>query len=142
MGDVISMIEKIKVLQKYYNQFLEWSNISFEEFKNNEMKKNAIERQIQLIIDTAISINNMLLKQLKKEITNDYFNSFISLAENDIIEYNFALEIAPSTGLRNVLIHQYEKIDNQKVYDSFKDVKKYYKEYINIISKYIENKSI
>ena len=138
MGDTVTIGEKLGKLKEYYEEFVEWSNISYEEFIRNTKDKRSLEKQMEIIIDTAISINNMILKIERGETSAEYFNSFINLAEAGVIEMDFALNIAPSTGLRNILVHEYQEIDDKKVYDSFKDVKKYYKEYMQFIQKYLK----
>jgi len=49
----------------------------------------------------------------------------------------FAKKIAPSIGERNIIVHEYEKIDDGLVYDSIKEAITIYKEYIVYYTKYI-----
>lgn len=79
----------------------------------------------------------MILKRLSKSPAKDYFNSFIDLAENQVIKMDFALKIAPSTGLRNILVHEYEKIDDQIVFISITNVLIFYRQYLQIIAAYL-----
>ena len=58
-------------------------------------------------------------------------------AENKVIDMDFALKIAPSTGLRNILVHEYQKIDDKIVYHSLNNIHQYYSQYIDVLSKYI-----
>jgi uncharacterized protein YutE (UPF0331/DUF86 family) len=92
---------------------------------------------MQLIVECATDINNMILKKQGKGPSRDYYNSFIDLAENNVMDMEFAVRIAPSTGLRNILVHEYQKIDDEIVFNSINNVKKYYLEYIDVISKYL-----
>ena len=138
MLDNVVICKKLSVLVSYYNELKQLaSNLSLETYKDNIMIKRAVEREIQLIVESATDINNMIVKKLNKGPSRDYYNSFIDLAENDIISMDFALKIAPSTGLRNILVHEYQKIDDEVVYNSINNVLKYYLEYIDIISSYL-----
>ena len=138
MGESITIQEKINKMTEYYEKFLELvKDISYNDYIKDYVKQMASDKLIELIIDTAISINNMILKKEKKDTSPNYYNSFINLAEAGIIDMDFAIKIAPSTGLRNVLVHQYEEVDDKQVYESFKDIEVYYKEYIELIKKYI-----
>jgi len=92
---------------------------------------------MQLIVESATDINNMILKKKGKGPSRDYYNSFIDLAENNVIDMDLAVKIAPSTGLRNILVHEYQIIDDEIVYNSISNIKKYYLEYIDILSKYL-----
>jgi uncharacterized protein YutE (UPF0331/DUF86 family) len=49
------------------------------------------------------------------------YDSFIQVAKVGILPIEFVREIAPSTGERNIIIHEYEKIDDRLVYDSIKE---------------------
>lgn len=131
--------KKLAVLLKYYKEFRTITdNITLEEYKNNIMKKRSIEREIQLIVEFATDINNIILKKLESAPAKDYFNSFIELSENDIISIDFALAIAPSTGLRNILVHEYQTIDDSIVYKSISNIMTLYKRYLRLISDYLD----
>ena len=61
------------------------------------------------------------------------------MIELDVLEEEFAYDIAPSTGLRNRLVHEYEEIDDKIVYNSIDKTVSYYKKYIKEIYNYINN---
>lgn len=132
--------EKLRILIEYYDELEEYSNITLEEYLDSKRDRRAIERILQLVVEVATDINNMILKSLGSTVATDYYNSFIDLSEEEIISAEFAIKIAPSTGLRNILVHEYEEIDDKVVYSSIDDALKYYKEYIKIIGLYLEER--
>ena len=73
---------------------------------------------MQLVVDMALDVNNVLLAYYKKPPASDYYNSFVDLAEINVFDIKFALAIARSAGLRNRLVHEYEEINNLVVYGS------------------------
>jgi uncharacterized protein YutE (UPF0331/DUF86 family) len=125
-------------LQNYYSELKSLSSISLDEYLGNSIYRRAVERTLQLIVESATDINNMLLKMLGQKGAVDYYNSFINLAEQDIIPMDFALKIAPSTGLRNILVHEYEEIDDKVVYNSINPCLQYYLEYMDLINRYLK----
>lgn len=129
--------EKLGSLMKYYKELKDLEGITWEEYVQNNLYHRTVERLLQLIVEVATDINNMLLKSHAKGPTSDYFSSFIALAEADVIPTDFALKIAPSTGLRNVIVHEYQKIDDKLVYHSIETTLKYYLQYLKIIAEYI-----
>jgi uncharacterized protein YutE (UPF0331/DUF86 family) len=138
MPDNVIICRKLAVLAGYFKEFIQLTKeLSFEQYKNQILTKRAVEREIQLIVECATDVNNMILKNINKGPAKDYFNSFIDLAENHVLEADFALKIAPSTGLRNILVHEYQDIDDETVYRSITNVKLYYSEYIQAISAYL-----
>lgn len=131
--------EKLTALHVYYQELKELENITFEEYRNNNLYKRSIERLIQLVVETSTDINNMILKGLDKGPTVDYYSSFIELAEAQVIPMEFALQIAPSTGLRNVIVHEYQKVDDEIVFKSIKKTLEYYLKYIKLIHQFINH---
>ncbi|MDK2917594.1 MAG: hypothetical protein PWQ37_327 [Candidatus Petromonas sp.] len=129
--------EKLLKITTYINELKEIKPDTFEEYKKDIVKKYAIERLIQLIIDLALDINNIILSNMKKPPANDYFNSFIDLIELDILDHDFAYNIAPSTGLRNRLVHEYESINDKIVYESIDKVTVFYSKYVSVINRFV-----
>lgn len=129
---------KLNKVQNYYDELKSLSSISLDEYLGNSIYRRAVERTLQLIVESATDINNMLLKMLGQKGAVDYYNSFINLAEQDIIPMDFALKIAPSTGLRNILVHEYEEIDDKVVYNSINPCLQYYLEYMDLINRYLK----
>ncbi len=138
MPDNAIICAKLEVMLGYYQELRQVvEKITIDNYKKDILVKRTIEREIQLIVESATDINNMLLKKINKGPAKDYFNSFIELAENNIIEMDFALQIAPSTGLRNILVHEYNRIDDNIVFNSVGNIIKYYKRYFEEISGYL-----
>lgn len=133
-----TICKKLQILLEYYQELKGYSNnLSLEEYKKNKLSKRAIERTIQLIVECATDINNMILKLKGEQTATDYFNSFIDLAEKGVLEQSFALQIAPSTGLRNIIIHEYQRIDDEIVYRSINKTLESYLQYIKRINDYL-----
>lgn len=138
MSDHDRICAKLEKLQTYYTELKSLSSISLDEYISNSIYRRAVERTMQLIVECATDINNMLLKMQSGKGATDYFNSFIDIAEQDIIPIEFALKIAPSTGLRNILVHEYEKINDEVVYSSINTCLQYYLEYMDLINQYLK----
>lgn len=132
-----AVIDKLLKIEQYLKELKAVMPADYQEYLSNKMKRYAIERLIQLIIDLALDINNIIIKDKGKPPAIDYFNSFVELIEIGVLDKEFAYQIAPSTGLRNRLVHEYEKIDNKIVYDSIDKTYHIYRKYIKEISKYL-----
>ncbi len=137
MSDKDRICAKLDKLYTYYEELKNFSTISLEEYKRSSINKRAIERTMQLIVECATDINNMLLRMNRSKGASDYFNSFIDIAELNVIPVEFALQIAPSTGLRNILVHEYEEIDDTIVYRSIDMCLKHYLKYMDLINKHL-----
>lgn len=138
MSDRDRICTKLNKLYSYYEELKNISGISQEEYSRNLLYRRATERTMQLIVECATDINNMLLKMHSKKGSSDYFNSFLDIADLDIISAEFALKIAPSTGLRNILVHEYEDINDEIVYRSIGNCLEYYLRYMDLINRYLK----
>ena len=111
---------------------------SDETLNKDNIKKSALERFFQLVVDAAIGINEHIISEENLEIPNDYFGTFLILGKAGIIPMNFAQKIAPSVGLRNQLIHQYEKIDTDTMLISIRNNINQYEDYMGFIIKHCQ----
>ncbi|TCL73322.1 uncharacterized protein YutE (UPF0331/DUF86 family) [Hydrogenispora ethanolica] len=138
MKDNMAICSKLERLAGYYQELKQLTaGVSLETYLQQTLLKRAVEREIQLIVECATDVNNMILKKLGKGPAKDYFNTFLELAEAGVLAMEFALQIAPSTGLRNILVHEYQTIDDTLVYQSIGKVLRYYQQYLETVAKYL-----
>lgn len=130
--------EKLTALLSYYRELAVLEHVTFDDYLGNHLYKRTVERLQQLIVEAATDINNMVLREAGKEIPADYYSSFIKMAEAKVFPMEFALEIAPSTGLRNIIVHEYQAIDDRMVYVSIRSIMKCYLKYMDYLEKYLE----
>lgn len=132
------IVEKLIKLQQYIDQIEKIKPSRYENYISEIIVKYAVERIMQLIVDIALDINNILLAYNNKPPAPDYYNSFIEVAECGVFDSGFAISIAPSTGLRNRLVYEYEKVSDEIVFNSISKFINLYKKYISMVFKYIE----
>lgn len=106
----------------------------------NNLKLHTVERLFQLIVDATIDINTHIITESDFQVPNDYQSTFITLGENKILPMEFAEKIAPSVGLRNLIIHKYGKVDLKRMVDDIKNEVGQYLEYLKFINNFLENK--
>ena len=99
---------------------------------------HSTERLFQLIVDTALDINTHIITALDFSVPNDYYSTFTSLGENKILPMDFALKIAPSVGLRNLIVHKYGNVDLKKMVDDVINEIGDYFEYLKLINSFLE----
>ncbi|TDO91308.1 uncharacterized protein YutE (UPF0331/DUF86 family) [Halanaerobium saccharolyticum] len=139
MTDPLIVRRKLNKMIEYLDQLEEVNQYTLENYLDNFFVKRTAERLIQLIVETAADINGHLIVSSGHKPPADYFTSFIKLSEHQIVDQKFAEEIAPSAGLRNRLVHEYEEIDDEIVYKSIQKTIDNYKKYIREIENYLKN---
>jgi uncharacterized protein YutE (UPF0331/DUF86 family) len=99
-----------------------------------------LERMFQLSVEIVIDINNYLIKELDIEPAEDIQSTFKTLATAHILPETFAAKIAPTVGLRNKIVHVYEKVDRATFVHDFRSNIGDFDTYIVHILEYIKNK--
>ncbi len=105
---------------------------------HNDVLLAAIERFLQLIVDTAVDINSHIIASNKYQMPDDYFTTFVVLGEHGILDDGFALKIASSVGLRNKIVHNYEEVRATQMINDIKTNIGDYKIYIKAILAYLD----
>ena len=142
MGNYEVIVEKLLKLQEYIEQVERIKPDSYKAYISEITVKYSVERLMMLVVEIALGINNTILSNNDKPPAPDYFNSFIEVAECGVFDGAFAISIAPSTGLRNRLVHEYEKVNDEIVFNSINKFITLYKKYISMIFKYIEENEL
>lgn len=127
---------KLAKMTNYIKELEELTSIPHGDFFAHFFYQRSAERLLQLMVEIAVDINNHILVDEGRPAGKDYYSSFFDLVTLGIYPEEFAREIAPSTGLRNILVHEYEEIDEQIVYKSMEKGIKQFKKYMSFILKY------
>ena len=130
---------KLTKLIQYLEELTAVNDYTLEDYLDNYFIKRTTERLIQLIVEVATDINGHIIVDKGHNPPNDYYQSFIKLGELNLIDQDLAKELAPSTGLRNRLVHEYEEIDNEIVFKSIDKALKLYRDYIKQIEDIIDS---
>jgi uncharacterized protein YutE (UPF0331/DUF86 family) len=101
-------------------------------------KRKATERLLQEFIEAAIDINTYIIVQRGQSVPDDYYESFIKAGALQIISSDLAEKLAPSAGLRNRLVHEYNMLEHSVVLDAVRKAEDLYTEYVRQVEDYIE----
>lgn len=102
-------------------------------------KRKATERLLQELIEAAIDINTYLLVQEGPGAPDDYYESFIRAGERRFISIWLAERLAPSAGLRNRLVHEYDRLDPDQMLGAVKTAQELYPQYVREIEDYLSS---
>ncbi|MBI4686399.1 MAG: DUF86 domain-containing protein [Nitrospirae bacterium] len=139
MINKIFVQRKISLIQNELAHLMPFSKYSFNEIASDYIKQAAVERFLERVINRAIDINQHIIAELSTKDTEpplDYVQTFLRLADFEIYPCEFAQEI--SVGTRNKLVHEYDKIDQEKIYSSISDCLKDYHKYCDYVFTFLE----
>jgi uncharacterized protein YutE (UPF0331/DUF86 family) len=129
-------------LNKYYLLLLDAQKVPYDEFADDEIHQSAVERFLQLAIESCLNIGNRLISlyQFKKPVKapETYADIFIQIQKLGAIESEFASQLVEMAKFRNRLVHMYWDIDIETLYhflqsniDDFKKFEQCIVDYIN-----------
>lgn len=130
--------KKLEEMKRYEGELEPILLLSLKEFLASYRDMRAAERDFQLIVDSAIDINNHLLLALGLPPADKNYDSFFALVKAGVLTEKEAEKLAPSTGLRNKLVHEYDEINPEILYRSLKRFATQYKDYGRLVFAYLE----
>lgn len=129
---------KLSYIQAYYEELANVLVYSNEDIKKDFLKLRALERILQLIVDEIIDVNNHIIRHANLGVPDDFQSSFMALSDNKILPDDFAERIAPVVGLRNRLVHRYEKINLNTLFDAVRKNKEDFRGYVKYIFDFLK----
>ncbi|MEW6407342.1 MAG: DUF86 domain-containing protein [Patescibacteria group bacterium] len=135
------IIRKINLISRDMQKLRPLANLKLEEYLKKDEYEIIAERLFERIIGRIIDINYHLVSETSNSAPKDYFESFTLLSGLKILPYDFAKKLAQLAGLRNRLAHEYNGINEEKIYQSIKDFFNDIPVYLEKIKKFIDNQS-
>ncbi|MBV1821030.1 DUF86 domain-containing protein [Clostridium cochlearium] len=133
---------KIKELQKNLILLKSVSlNINKDNLKEDMIKYWGIERGIQICIECVIDISNVIISTLDIEKPDTYKECILVLGNEDIIPQRFAKQISNMVSFRNILVHDYMKIDEEIIINVLKNNLDDFAKFMNYINQWIKEKN-
>lgn len=133
--------EKIIEIEKFVSQLYEFipSNIDLEGYKRDLKTKAICERYSEKIIEAIEDLAFLIINYKKLRYPEYEKEVFNILMKNDIISENFCKKLKDFKGMRNIISHEYGKIDDEIVFEAVTEqLEKDVGEFLNIVKKEIK----
>lgn len=102
----------------------------------SDIERSAAYYKLHTSIEAAMDIMAMLLKDLGKDVGDDYTN-IQSLEGAKVTTPKLAERLRRCNGLRNYLVHRYNGLDEEIVLDSIEEVKRTLLEFLGVSERLI-----
>lgn len=137
---------KLQLIVEELTRLAAFRDISLDDLVGDDIRLAAVERILERIVLRAIDVNEHLIGALatgaeEKSTRLTYRDTFFKLADYDVYPAEFAQRIAPSAGLRNVLVHEYKDVDHRIVHGAVRTALDQFTEYINHVQRFVERGS-
>ncbi|TSC77738.1 MAG: hypothetical protein G01um101433_491 [Parcubacteria group bacterium Gr01-1014_33] len=131
---------KIGLIQDELMRLGEFANLTIDEIAKDYRTQAIVERLLERIIGRAVDINQHLIAECGAhlETVRKYRDTFLRLADLEVYPHEFATQIAPSVGLRNALVHDYNDIDREVLQKSIGEAIAEFNDYTKYILAFLE----
>jgi len=132
---------KITLIDRDMKSLKQISLIPLNKFLHDHIFEAVAERNLERVAGRMIDINYHILAQAENESPVDYYNSFILLGNKNYLPVNLSRSLAKAAGLRNILAHEYDEIDEKKIYQAVLRCLKEVPLYVNHIIRFLDKGS-
>lgn len=115
-----------------------YAALSLNDYLARAENELIVERYLERIIGRMIDINYHLVTEQGHAPPSDYFGSFVELGRLGILSPEAARSMARSAGLRNRLVHEYDVIDEKKVYEGLKQTIREVPSYLEAVRSWLD----
>lgn len=134
------VIDKLELLEGYITILRDLQQYSFEEIEKNYVIKGAVERYLQISLESMLDIGEIIISMEKIKRPQSYKEIFRTLGENGILPEAFARKIEPSAGFRNILVHMYAKVETNRLYENLQNGVEDMELFIEYIARFLATK--
>ena len=131
LGTIVGNLQALKDVAEF----------TTERYQKDLFVRKGTERLLQEVIEAAIDINAHLMTQSGATLPDDYYQGFLGLADIGVLPKDLADALAPSAGLRNRLVHEYDGIVDALLLDSVRKAQTLFPQYVAAIERYLQRKT-
>ena len=110
--------DKIEEIEKYVSELSSFTPDDFQKYQHDAKTKAACERYFEKIIEAAVDLAFLLIKENRLKTPEDDKEAFDILTKEKIITTELAERLKDAKGMRNIIAHQYGVVDDEIVFNS------------------------
>ena len=129
--------KKLAVIQENLKALEPIRVMAEEEYLQDLYRRKATERLLQELIEAAIDINTHAIIESGNAAPDDYYQSFLKAGEIGVLPSGLAAKLAPSAGLRNRLVHEYDRINHAIILSAVGEALELYPQYILAVNNFL-----
>jgi uncharacterized protein YutE (UPF0331/DUF86 family) len=107
---------RLSALEEYLRLLGDIARTDLASFLNDPRTYGSAERFLQLAIEAVFDVGTHLIAGLGLPRPSRYADILPTLADAGVIRRETAAELASTAGFRNVLVHDYTRIDRSRVH--------------------------
>ena len=133
-----SVNQKLKKLEEAVKMLEEYKKVAEKDFLEDATISGATIHYLVLGIGVIIDTGNHFLVEAFQEHADSYEEIILELGEKKIVPEDFAKNNAEMTKFRNLLIHEYVKIDLKRVYQNLQEAPDIFRKFAEYYTEFLE----
>lgn len=110
--------DKIEQIELYLEELESVLPLTFENYKSDFKVRDICERHFEKIIEAVVDLAFIIIREKELNVPKDENSSFFVLSDKKIISEDLAKKLKEAKGMRNIIAHEYGKIDDEQVFNS------------------------
>ena len=116
MVDRDLIISKADAIKKHVDRAIKKSQVSIDSFKNDRDCQDIVLFNLQMAVQNCIDIAAHIISDEGYGVPGSNNEMFYLLEENGYIETPVVEKMIAAVGFRNLVVHEYGKLDLEEVY--------------------------
>ena len=117
MVDRDLLLRKLALIDEYASQAAEYRGVTVDAYRGDWRTQRIVERTLQLAIEVCLDVANHLIADRRLPVASTYAEAFQVLSDQGILEAPVRDAMIGMAGFRNVLVHEYARINPGVVVD-------------------------
>jgi uncharacterized protein YutE (UPF0331/DUF86 family) len=139
--DPATVTGKLRTMRRLLDELDRLGAVDAGRFAREYSTQLIVERIVSQLVDLAAGINAHVLAAEAGAAPPDVRRSFAAAAAVGLIDEDLAAALAPSAGLRNVLVHGYVDLDVQRLVAAVPLATGQYGEYVRQVARWVADRT-
>jgi uncharacterized protein YutE (UPF0331/DUF86 family) len=139
--DPATVASKLRAMRRLLDELDRLGPVDAGRFAREYGTQLIVERVVSQLVDLAAGINAHVLAAETGAVPADVRRSFAAAAAAGLIREDLAAELAPSAGLRDVLVHAYLDLDVARLVAAVPLATEQYGEYVRQVARWVTDRA-
>jgi uncharacterized protein YutE (UPF0331/DUF86 family) len=105
------ILRRLASLETYLGQLAPYRGIDVDEYRSDWKTQRIVDRTLHLAIETCMDLADHIVSDRRLRVPETGAESFEILAEAGLLPASLGAALASMVGFRNILVHDYTRID-------------------------------
>ena len=132
------LLEKLTRLAEYIDELAPYVKLSYTRHAQSKGNQRVVERMAQIIVETTIDANELLIADAKGAPASHARASFQQVREMGVLPAPLADRfIDRYVRMRNLIVHEYDRLDPRTVFHSSQRLVRDARAYVSAVKRYL-----